>query len=45
MELLKFILWLTAGAVIGWFASQIVSKENGWANKAELVEECDSEKD
>jgi hypothetical protein len=43
MELLKFILWLTAGAVIGWFASQIVSTENGWAKKAELVEECDSE--
>ncbi len=34
MELLKFILWLTAGAVIGWFASRIVSTENGWANKA-----------
>jgi hypothetical protein len=24
MELLKFILWLTAGAIIGWFASRIV---------------------
>jgi hypothetical protein len=43
MELLKFILWLTAGAVIGWFASRIVSTENGWAKKAELVEECDSD--
>jgi hypothetical protein len=43
MELLKFILWLTAGAVMGWFASQIVSTQNGWAKKAELVEEHESE--
>ncbi|MDR3576024.1 MAG: hypothetical protein P4L50_19335 [Anaerolineaceae bacterium] len=27
MELLKFILWLTAGAVIGWFANRIVVGE------------------
>ncbi len=43
MELLKFILWLTAGAVIGWFASRIVSTQNGWAEKAELVEEREFE--
>lgn len=43
MELLKFILWLTAGAVIGWFASRIVSSENGWAQKAVIVEEDCSE--
>ena len=24
MELIKFITWLTAGAVIGWFASRLV---------------------
>jgi len=45
MELLKFILWLTAGAVIGWFASRIVSTENGWAHKAELAEDCVIEDD
>lgn len=38
MELLKFILWLTAGAIIGWFASRIVSTENGWNHKPETVE-------
>ena len=27
MELLKFIMWLTAGAVIGWFANQVVTTE------------------
>jgi hypothetical protein len=30
MELLKFIMWLIAGAVIGWVASRIVTTENGW---------------
>jgi hypothetical protein len=39
MELLKFIMWLMAGAVIGWFASRIVSAENAWAHKTELVED------
>ena len=34
MELIKFITWLTAGAVIGWFASRIVTTENGWIHKA-----------
>jgi uncharacterized membrane protein YeaQ/YmgE (transglycosylase-associated protein family) len=33
MELIKFILWLSAGAVIGWFASRIVTTENGWTHK------------
>jgi hypothetical protein len=33
MELIKFIMWLIAGAVIGWFASRIVTAENGWAHK------------
>jgi len=31
MELIKFVLWLTAGAVIGWFARQIVTTEHGWS--------------
>jgi hypothetical protein len=33
MELIKFILWLSAGAVIGWFASRIVTTEDGWTHK------------
>lgn len=33
MELIKFIMWLITGAVIGWFASQIVMTENGWTHK------------
>ena len=28
MELAKFIMWLTAGAVVGWIASRIVSTEH-----------------
>jgi hypothetical protein len=27
-NLINFIVWLTAGAVIGWFASQMVKFEN-----------------
>jgi hypothetical protein len=42
MELLKFILWLTAGAVIGWFANRIVTTENGW-HQTRLDNECCSE--
>ncbi len=33
MELIKFIMWLIAGAVIGWFASRIVTTEYGWTHK------------
>jgi hypothetical protein len=43
MELLKFILWLTAGAVIGWFANRIVSTEYGWTHKPATAEERSSE--
>lgn len=28
MELIKFVTWLTAGAVIGWFASRMVKVEH-----------------
>ena len=39
MELIKFIIWLTAGAVIGWFANRIVTTEQGWTHKEpKLVE-------
>ena len=42
MELLKFILWLTAGAIIGWFANQIVTTESGWNHKSRPDDECGS---
>ena len=39
MELMKFIIWLTAGAVVGWFANRVVMREQGWTRKKpELVE-------
>jgi uncharacterized membrane protein YeaQ/YmgE (transglycosylase-associated protein family) len=41
MELMKFILWLTAGAVVGWFASRIVTAENGWNHKPVLPVKID----
>ncbi len=44
MELIKFIMWLSAGAVIGWFASRIVSTEYGWTHKPAPVEVSSSEK-
>jgi hypothetical protein len=28
MDLFKFILWLSAGVVIGWFASRMVDVEH-----------------
>jgi hypothetical protein len=34
MELIKFIIWLVIGAVIGWFASRIVTTENDWTHKS-----------
>jgi uncharacterized membrane protein YeaQ/YmgE (transglycosylase-associated protein family) len=43
MELIKFILWLSAGAVIGWFASRIVTTENGWSHKPALVKVSNSD--
>jgi len=43
MELLKFILWLTAGAVIGWFANRIVTTEYEWNHKSTAEEDRSSE--
>jgi len=43
MELIKFILWLSAGAVIGWFARAIVTTEYGWTHKPMPVEVSISE--
>jgi hypothetical protein len=44
MELIKFIMWLIAGAVIGWFASRIVTTEHGWTHKPMPVKVSSSEK-
>ena len=44
MELIKFITWLTAGAVIGWFASRLVKAEHNRARKPIPVQESSSEK-
>ena len=44
MELIKFITWLTAGAVIGWFASQMVKREHRQNHKIMPAEERGSEK-
>jgi hypothetical protein len=43
MELLKFILWLTAGAIIGWFANRIVTTENGWKHNPDDEERSSEE--
>jgi len=44
MELIKFIMWLIAGAVIGWFASRIVTTQNGWTHNPMPVKVSSSEK-
>jgi hypothetical protein len=33
MNLVNFIVWLSAGAVIGWFASRMVSVEHKLTHK------------
>jgi len=45
MELIKFIIWLTAGAVIGWFANRIVSIERRLTHKPSTGEERTAKKD
>jgi len=44
MELIKFIIWLVTGVVIGWFASRIVTTENSWTHKPMPVNVSSSEK-
>ena len=44
MELTKFILWLTAGAVVGWFASRIVLTEHRLTHKPKPDKVPSSEK-
>ena len=29
MDLINFIVWLTVGAVIGWFANRMVTAQHG----------------
>jgi len=36
MNLFNFLVWLTTGALIGWFASKLVSSENLRKKKAAL---------
>lgn len=35
MRLFNFLVWLTTGALIGWFAGRMVSAENLRTQKAE----------
>ena len=43
MRLIKFIIWLTTGAVIGWFAHQIITAEHKrWPDKPTPSEEDSS---
>jgi len=44
MNLINFILWLSAGAVIGWFASRMVQAEHGRTYKQMSGEDRSSEK-
>ena len=44
MELLKFILWLTVGAVMGWFANQVVALEYRKTHKLATVKVTQSVK-
>jgi len=43
MELLKFIVWLTIGAVIGWVAGRTVKLEHMQIKAASSVEDRGSE--
>ena len=40
MNLLNFIVWLSAGAVIGWFASRMIQVEH----RRNHSEDCSPEK-
>ena len=45
MNFLNFVAWLTAGAVIGWFASRMVEVEKRRVLKLVPVEKYSSLKD
>ena len=40
MDLIKFIMWLSIGAIIGWFASRI----NGTQHKLQPIKVSNSDK-
>ena len=42
MDLINFIVWLSAGAVIGWFASRMVEVEKRRVQKLVPVEKYSS---
>lgn len=44
MKLINFIVWLSAGAVVGWFASRMVQLENRRTYKLVSEEDDGSEK-
>ena len=44
MNLINFIVWLSAGAVIGWFARGMVKVEHNWTHKPLPGEDRSSEK-
>jgi hypothetical protein len=44
MNLINFIVWLSAGAVIGWFASRMVQAEQRRIRKPIPGEDRSSEK-
>jgi hypothetical protein len=44
MNLFNFIVWLSIGAVIGWFASQMVDAEHRQFRKLKPVRATGSEK-
>jgi hypothetical protein len=45
MDLINFIVWLTAGAVIGWFARRMVAAQHDRrAGKTTPCEDSSSEK-
>jgi uncharacterized membrane protein YeaQ/YmgE (transglycosylase-associated protein family) len=39
MNLLNFIVWMIAGAIVGWFASRMVQMEKGHRYKPIKVDE------
>jgi len=45
MDLINFIVWLSIGAVIGWFASSMVKAEHKRVHKPVPDEDCSSKKD
>jgi hypothetical protein len=43
MKLINFIVWLSAGAVIGWFAQRMIHGEHMWTHKPMPVKDSSSD--